>query len=458
MPTHVKYPDGHVLLRNLARDMPVISHGEGIYLVDQDGKRYLDASSGALVASLGHGNKQVAAAIAEQLGRVAYVNGTHFTSAPTEQLADRLVAIAARELPGARLERCAFLSSGSEIVEAAVKFVRQLWMERNQPRRTKFIARVPSYHGNTLYALSLSGRPHYKKLYGPMLSEVVTTASPYPYRSGLDDYERDGAAHYAKLFEQAIEAAGPDTIAGFIAEPVIGSSAGAATPPRGYFEALRAICDKHGILMIADEILCGSGRCGAFFASSLYGFQPDVLVLGKGIGGGVIPLSALMVRQDHLEEMRRGSGYFQHAQTYLQAPAMTAAGVATLDVYAREKLVDNARTTGAYLQERLRATLMPLPGVGSVQGVGLLAGVEFVADKASKAPFPRARKVVERLGAQLFADGLITWPNVGQANGTDGDLVMIGPPLVITRAQVDELVFRLASSIQRFMDKEGVRA
>jgi hypothetical protein len=454
--TRVTYPDGHVLLRNLAREMPVISHGEGIYLFDVEGKRYIDASSGALVASLGHGNKEVAARVAEQLGRVAYVNGTHFTSAPTEELAARLCAKAARELPGAGLKRCAFLSSGSEIVEAAVKFVRQLWMERGQPQRSKFIARVPSYHGNTLYALSLSGRPHYKKLYGPMLSEVVTTPSPYPYRSGLDDYDAHGAAHYGRLLEEAILAAGPETIAGFIAEPVIGSSAGAAVPPTGYFQLVREICDRHGILVIADEILCGSGRCGAFFASSLYDLRPDVLVLGKGIGGGIIPLSVLMVREDHLEEMRRGSGYFQHAQTYLQAPAMTAAGVATLDYYDAHDLVGNAARTGLALQDELRARLLPLPGVGSVQGVGLLAGVEFVADKATKAPFPRKTKLVERLSAELFARGLVTWQNVGHANGVDGDLVMIGPPLVISEAQVDELVGILERGIRDFFEKEGL--
>jgi hypothetical protein len=455
MKTRVTYPDGHVLLRNLAREMPVISHGEGIYLYDLDGKRYLDASSGALVASVGHGQREIAAQVAEQLGRVAYVNGTHFTSAPTETLADRLCALAAAELPSAGLGRVAFLSSGSEVVEAAVKFVRQLWMERGQPERTMFIARVPSYHGNTLYALSLSGRPHYKKLYGPMLSEVLTTAAPYPYRSGLADYERDGAAHYAALLDETIAAAGPGKIAGFIAEPVIGSSAGAATPPAGYFRAVREVCDRHGILIIADEILCGAGRTGAFFASARFDLRPDVLVLGKGLGGGVIPLSALMVRQDHLEEIRRGSGGFQHAQTYLQAPAMTAAGVATLDFYARYGLVDNARSTGAHLQARLRERLLPLPGVGSVQGVGLLAGVEFVADKASKVPYPRAAKLTERLQAALFAQGLVTWPNVGQADGQNGDLLMIGPPLVITLAQVDELVDTLARGIGEFMSKEA---
>lgn len=453
MNTSVRYPDGNVLLRNLTRDMPVIERGDGIYLHDRSGKRYLDASSGALVVSVGHGNREVADAIHAQLCRVGYVNGTHFTSEATESLATRLCALARAEIPAAGLTRAAFLSSGSEVVEAAVKFVRQLWMERGQPKRTKMLARVPSYHGNTLYALSMSGRPHYKKLYGPMLSEVVTTASPYPYRCGLADYERDGADHYGRLLEEVIEREGPDTIAAFIAEPVIGSSAGAAPPPAGYFARVSEICRQHGILLLADEILCGAGRVGSFYACQRTGFAPDLLVLGKGIGGGCAPLSVLLVREEHVEEMKRGSGYFQHAQTYLQAPMMTAAGVAVLDYFERHRLVERAARVGEHMLARLRERLLPLPGVGSVQGLGLLAGVELVADKTTRAPFPRGKKLVEGLIATLFAEGVITWSNVGQANGTDGDLIMIGPPLVIDKAQVDELVDTLARVITSYMQK-----
>ena len=449
--THaVRYPQGNVLLRNLARDMPIISHGEGIYLFDRDGKRYVDASSGALVVSVGHGNKRVADAIHAQLLKVGYVNGTQFTSEATEALATRLVELAAAELPGAGLSRIALLSSGSEVVEAAVKFARQLWVERGQPQRTKFVARLPSYHGNTLYALSISGRPHYKKLYGPMLSPVVTVSSPYPYRAGLPDYERDGAAHYAHEFEQMLTREGPETIAAFIAEPVIGSSAGAAVPPPGYFERVRQLCDRHGILLIADEVLCGAGRCGSFFASQPTGFRPDILVIGKGLGGGCAPVSALLVRQDHVDEMKRGSGYFQHAQTYLQAPFLSAAGLAVLDEFDRLALVANAARVGSRFLARLRERLLPLPHVGSVQGLGLLAGVELVEDKATRAPFARSRHVIERLCAHLFERGLIVWPNVGQADGVNGDLFMLGPPLVITEAQADALADSLTTVLQEF--------
>jgi adenosylmethionine-8-amino-7-oxononanoate aminotransferase len=450
MTTVVRYPQGSVLLRALGRDLPVISHGEGIYLFDRDGKCYVDASAGALVASVGHGNREVADAVHAQLLRVGYVNGTQFTSEATEALAARLAALVASELPRFGPARSAFLCSGSEAIEAAVKFARQLWMERGEPARAKLVARVPSYHGNTLYALSASGRPHYRTLYGPLLSAVLATPAPYPYRCGLDDYAKGGAEHYAGQLEALIEREGPGTIAAFIVEPIIGSSAGAAVPPPGYFERVRSLCDRHGILIIADEVLCGTGRCGAFFASHLTSLDPDLIVLGKGLGGGYAPLSALLVKQPHLDEMRRGSGYFQHAQTYLQAPFMTAAGLAVLDYFERHDLVRRSARIGARLLDRLSAQLLLLDHVGCVQGLGLLCGVEMVADKSTRAPFPRERKVAERLTAHFFERGLIVWPNVGQADGTSGDLFMIGPPLVIDEGQGDDLVDSLAQAIKEF--------
>lgn len=438
----VTYPEGHVLLRNLVRSFPVISHGEGVWLWDTDGKKYLDGSSGAFVAGLGHGVREVADAVHAQMLRVGYVNGTQFTSEPTEALARRLTADAP-----AGLDRAFFLASGSEAVEAALKFARQLWVERGEQQRGRVVARIPSYHGNTLYALSISGRPHYKKYYGPMLSEVVTVSSPYPYRSPVDDYDMHGAQWFADELERKLQEVGPDTIGAFIAEPVIGSSAGAAVPPKGYFPAISEVCRKYGILLISDEILCGTARTGSFFASKLYDFEPDILVMGKAIGGGIVPASAVLVKTAHVDEMKRGTGYFMHAQTYMQMPTITAAGVATLDYIEKYKLVENARATGALLHEELRKQILPLPHVGSVQGVGLMAGVEFVADKATKAPFARSRKIVEKVVNTLFEKGLIVWPNVGQANGVDGDLVMLGPPLTIAPDEVHALVAMLRAGI-----------
>jgi len=437
----VQWPDGHVLLRVLDRPLPVAARGEGVWIYDDAGNAWLDGSSGAFVTSVGHGNREVVTSIADALGRLAYVNGTQFTNRPTEDLAARLAALAP---PG--LDKAFFLASGSEAVEASLKFCRQLWYDRGQPQRDTVIARTPSYHGNTLYALSASGRPHYKTVYGPLLSDVATVSSPYEYRSNAPAWP-GAASFYADELEAKIRAIGEDRVAAFIAEPIIGSSAGAALPPPGYFAALREVCDRYGVLMIADEVLVGVGRTGTFFACESQGFEPDLLVLGKGIGGGYAALSAVLVKSTHVEEMKASSGKFMHAQTYMQAPMMTAAGVAVLDYLDRHGVVAHAAEVGVTLQARLRERVGRLPGVGNVSGRGLLAGVEFVADRATRAPFERSRKVAEAVTRAAFDRGLVVWPNVGQADGTRGDLVMIAPPLTITRDEIDTLVARLAAAI-----------
>jgi adenosylmethionine-8-amino-7-oxononanoate aminotransferase len=448
--TRVQWPEGHVLLRNLTRSYPVIAHGEGIWLVDVDGRRWLDGASGAFVAGLGHGRSDIAQAMADQAGRVGYVNGTQFTSTPTEALAAALCAHAP-----AGLDRAFFLSSGSEAVEAAVKFVRQVQVERGELERTRMLTRTPSYHGNTLYALSLSGRPHYRTMYGPMLSDAEVLRSPYPYRPAVPggDDEAQVAWHVREL-EETIARVGAHRIAGFIAEPVVGSSAGAAVPPPGYFPAMVEVCRRHEILVIADEILCGFGRTGYRFACEAVHFEPDVLVMGKALGGGVAPLSAVLVKTAHVELMRRGTGSFLHAQTYLQMPAITAAGLAAVRCLEDEGLVDNARVQGGRLGRLLQERILPIPGVGSVQGIGLLWGVELVADRSTKAPFARSRKVAERVTQTLFDEGLIVWPNVGQADGHSGDLLMVGPPLVIDADGVDTLIDRLEAGLRAFFARE----
>ncbi|MBC7385500.1 MAG: aspartate aminotransferase family protein [Cryobacterium sp.] len=442
----VRYPDGHVLLRNLNRDYPVISHGEGPYLFDKSGKKYFDGSGGALVVSAGHGNQEIAQKIFDQISKVAYVNGTQFTSDAVENFASQLTALS----PDPDLSRACFLGSGSEATEAAVKFVRQLWMERKEPKRAKIIARAPSYHGNTLYALSASAREHYKAYYGPFLHDVVTIAAPYEYRSAVEDYARDGGKHYANLFEQALLREGPETVAAFIFEPIIGSSAGASLPPPDYFTRIQSIARKHGILLIADEIMCGAGRSGKFFASEHFELKPDIILLGKGISSGYVPVSAVMVRDSHLREMKAGTGYFMHAQTYLQSPMMAAAGLATLEYYEKNDLVKNSAEMGETLHKLLHEALDAHPNVGFITGRGLFAGVELVEDRTLKTPFNRAKKVAEGFTAHAFSRGLIVWPNTGQADGVSGDLFMIGPPLNLTKAQVKELVELVAESVRSY--------
>lgn len=447
METKVRYPDGNVLLRNLNRDYPVVSHGDGPYLFDTAGKRYFDGSGGAMVNSVGHGNREIATKIAEQLSRVGYVNGQHFTSQPTEELAKKLCARAPKGL-----DRVFFLSSGSEANEAAVKFVRQLFVERGQTQRSKFIARSPGYHGNTLYALSASARGHYKRFFGPLLSDVIMVEAPYEYRSPVANYQQEGAAYFAEQLEKTILDAGPETVAAFMFEPVIGSSAGASVPPRDYFSRVSEVCRKYGVLMIADEVLCGVGRTGAFYASEHFGLEPDLLVLGKGLNSGYAAVSAVLTRTSFVNEMKQGSGGFMHAQTYLQAPCMTAVGLAVVDYIEQHQVIENAKARGERFQTALRQELLPLRLVGNVQGLGLLAGVELVQDKATKSPFARSQKVAERFVSHAFSEGLIVWPNVGQANGTDGDLFMLAPALTCTDAQIDELVALCKRTLESFKE------
>jgi len=443
--TYIRYPEGHVLLRHLNRDYPVIDYGDGIYLFDTNKKRYIDASSGAMVVSIGHGNQEVSQKIITQMNRCAYVNGLQFTSEVTEQLA---LSLTQRAPQG--LNRAFFLNSGSEAIEAAIKLARQVCVEKKQPSRYKIITRNPGYHGNTLYALSASARGHYKKFFGPLLHEVITVQAPYSYRCGFEHYETQGAQYYAQALEKTILEQGPDNIAAFLCEPVIGSSAGAAVPPSGYFKAVTQVCQRYGILMIADEVLCGTGRTGRFFASEHFDFTPDILVLGKGLSAGYIPLSAVLVNQSLVDIIKQGSGQLMHAQTFLQTPSMCAAGLAVIEYIDQHQLVQNAQDTGHYLIQQLHQVIAPKAYVGCTQGIGLLAGVELVADKTTKQPFSRTQKIAEKLTQHCFDNGLIVWPNTGQAEGEQGDLIMIAPPLIITRAQVDELIHKLACCIDSF--------
>lgn len=440
----VKFPEGSVLLRNLFRNFPLISHGHGMRLYDKSGKEYLDASGGALVNSVGHGNERVARRIFEQIGKVAYVNGTHFSSDVMEEAANKLSSL----MPSG-INKVALLSSGSEAIEAAVKFVRQLWVERSRPDKSVFISRTPGYHGNTLFALSASARPHYRRFYAPLLSDVKMIPAPYEYRFE-GDYQKDGASHYATALEDCIKSVGPDRVAGFLVEPVSGSSVGGNVPPPGYLKAIEKICRKHHVMIIADEVLCGAGRTGKFLASEHQDFQPDIVVLGKGINGGYMPVSALVVKSDHVTEMRRGGGGFMHAQTYLQAPSMAACVNAVLDEFRDRKLVANAATQGLVFQKLLREKLGSHPHIGFINGIGLLAGVEFVSDRKDRLPFARQQKVAERFVEHAFSKGMILWPNTGQADGSNGDLVMLGPYLGITRVEVEELVSRLEEIVKSF--------
>lgn len=431
-----RYPESPVFYRSLTREYPLAVRGDGCWIEDAAGKRYLDAVGGAYVANIGHGVREIGEAMAAQASKIAYVNGTAFTNEAVEGLAERLVA-RTPSLPHAYI-----LGSGSEAVEAALKLARQYWVERGERQRNRVIALAPGYHGNTILALSASAREHYRAMWGEWLVDVHRIPAPYAYRCSCRG-DATCATCTGAVLEEAILAEGGDRVAAFILEPVGGSSTGASVPREGYLRAVREICSRYGVLLIADEVLVGAGRTGTWTASEQWGVTPDILTLGKGIGGGYAPVSAVLARREIVETIARGSGALLHAQTFSHHAVTCAAAVATLDYLAAHRLVERCATLAPLFHAKLEA-LLALPGVGDVRGRGLLAGVEFVADASRRTPFPRVSRVAERFTRAAQDAGLIVWPNVGHADGVDGDLVMLAPPFVITEAEIDAIVERFA--------------
>jgi adenosylmethionine-8-amino-7-oxononanoate aminotransferase len=456
MPAY-QYPDSHVFYRKLTRRYPLIVRGEGCWLIDQDGRRYLDGSGGAFVANLGHGVAEIGQAMAEQAAKIAYLNGTAFTSEPVEALAAELATLAVGDL-----DKFYFLGSGSEAVEAALKLARQYWVETGRPSKHKIIALFPAYHGNTLLALSASAREHYKVYYREWLVDVHRIPAPYPYRCECGGKRSGGAGEprsggecpvcSGSALESAIEQLGADNVAAFIAEPVGGSSTGHSVPAPDYFRRVREICDRHNVLFIADEVLVGAGRTGTWAAIEQYGVAPDIMTFGKGITGGYAPLSAVAAPRRLLDPIARGSGALLHAQTFSHHPVLAAAGLAAVRYLRRHRLVERSAAMGAVFHRKL-AALRELPHVGDVRGRGLLAGVEFVLDKATRQPFPRKLKFAETFVEEALAEGLMTWPNVGQADSANGDLSCLAPPFVIEESEIDELVNRFARALERTIAK-----
>ncbi len=442
-------PSSHVFYRNLTRDFPRIVRGEGCYLYDAEGRRYLDGSGGAFVANLGHGVGEIAEAMGAQARRLGYVNGTMFTHDAVEELAAEIAALS----PG-DLELVYPLASGSEAVEAALKMARQYWVETGRPGKHKIVALSPGYHGNTLLALSASAREHYKTYFREWLVEVVRVPAPYPYRCEC----RGAPPHCPSCSGEAVEAAllreGPETVAAVIAEPVGGSSSGASVPQPGYWRRVREACDRHGVLLIADEVLTGAGRTGTWSALEPYGVVPDLMTLGKGISGGYVPLSALVAPRRLVDVLARGSGALLHAQTFSHHPTLCAAGVAAIRYLRDHELVQRCAVMGTAFHQRLEI-LREFPAVGDVRGRGLLAGIEFVADRATREPFPRSARFAERFAAAALEVGLVVWPNVGQADGTNGDLAMLAPPFIVTEEQVDEMVHLFGRALAATVESMG---
>lgn len=433
----------YVIKPELEKNYPVISHGKGIYLFDQEGKRYIDGCSGAVTVSIGHAVDEVVEAMYAQAKEVSFAYRSHFSSEAVEELGAKLAEWA----PGS-LNWTFFVSSGSEATETAQKIAIQYWQERGKPTKNRIISRWMSYHGITMGALSMSGHVLRRKRFVPLLEDYPTISAPYPYRKpdgvSLEDY----ALQCANELETAILRVGPEQVAAFIAEPVIGASGGAVVPPDGYFQRIREICDKYEVLFIADEVMTGIGRTGKAFGIDHWGVVPDMITLGKGMSSGYTPMAATVVSDEIIETIKNGSGLIMAGHTYSANPQSAAISLAVLKYVEKHSLFEKAAEQGAYLLERLQELAAELPLIGDARGLGMLCGLEFVKDKDTKEPFPLSHNVSGRVIAKAFEKGLLVYPAVGGLEGIAGDSVIIAPPLTITKAEIDELIGLLKGAVE----------
>lgn len=428
------YPKGHVFYRKLGRTYPLVTHGEGIHLYDENGKRYIDGSGGALVVNIGHGQKEILQGMTDQMGRVGYVHGTQFTTKSIEEYAEALGEI----LPKG-LGKIYFLSGGSEAIEAAIKLARQYYLESGQSQRWRVIARWHSYHGNTLGALSLTGRIGMRRPYLPLLIDFPHFPPPYCYRCPFGLSYPECEWECAKALESVIRMEGPETISAVILEPIIGATIGAVVPPDGYLSYIQEICERYGILFIDDEVMTGMGRTGRWFAVEHWGVSPDILVLGKGMSGGYFPLSAMITKDEFVDRLKEKTGGFVHGHTFSHHPVACAVGLAVVQFIQKGNLIQRCQERGIYLLKRLEE-LKAFSFVGDVRGKGLMTAIEFVKDQKTKEPFPRLDKFTERVIELAFEEGLVLYPGTGFVDGINGDMVMVGPPLIIEEAQIDEIM------------------
>lgn len=425
----------HVFYASLKATYPVIDRGEGVYLWDTSGKRYLDGCSGALVANIGHGVKEVADAIDRQLRRVAFAHRSQFTSGPLISLAELIAEMAP---PG--MNWVNFVSGGSEATETAMKMAREYYIERGKPAKYQVVARWQSYHGNSIGALSMSGHIGRRRRYAPMLVDFPHAVPAYCYRCPFDKRPENCALECAADIERAIVSAGPENVAAVIIEPVVGSSLGAVPAPDGYLQAVRDTCTKYDVLLIADEVMTGFGRTGANFGVDHWKVVPDMIVCAKGASGGYAPLGAVVLTDEVHRAFREGSGKFAHGFTYGGNPVAAAAGVAVLEYLKNHDLVNASLERGRYLMAGLKRLQESCSMVGDVRGMGLMTGIEFVSDRRTKEPFPVKSGVTDMVKSVAFSKGLILYPAPGCADGVRGDTVMVAPPLVIKDSEIDELL------------------
>ena len=445
-------PKSRVMHRSLRETPPKAIGGDGVWLIAEDGRRILDSSGGAAVSCLGHQHPRILAAIAKQASTLAYAHTGFFSSAPAEELAERLVG----DEPGG-LGYVYFVSGGSEAIEAAIKLARQYYIERGELRRARFIARRQSYHGNTLGALSAGGNAWRREPYAPLLSPAFSHVTPaFAYHEKRDDEsEADFVGRLAADLEAEFQRLGPDTVAAFIAEPVVGATAGAVTAPEGYFKAVRDICNRHGALLILDEVMCGMGRTGTLHAWEQEGIAPDIQAIAKGLGGGYQPIGAMLASGSIVDTVRDGSGAFQHGHTYLAHPLACAAALEVQKTISDEKLLDQVKVRGRQLEQRLVERFGNHRHVGDIRGRGLFWAIELVADRSKRQPFDPKLKLHQRIKAAAFAGGLACYPSGGTADGQSGDHVLLAPPYIATSGDIDMIVERLGAAVDSALKDIG---
>ncbi len=435
---------GHVFGRHTKGSLPIIAGGDGVWLIDRDGNRYLDGCGGAAISALGHSNRVVIEAAKAQLDNIAFAHTGFFTSEPAEQLATRLV-----EKAPDGIKKVYLVSGGSEAVEAAIKLSRQYFVEIGQTKRSQIISRWQSYHGNTLGALAAGGNKWRRAQFEPLLANAMHQIDPCHYwrwaKSGESKF--DYGQRMANQLEAKILELGAQTVAAFIAEPVVGATMGAVGAVKGYFARIRQICDQYGVLLILDEVMCGAGRTGSFFASEFDGVKPDIICMAKGLGAGIQPIGAMLCSGEIYDGIASGSGFFQHGHTYMGHPVAAATALAVLQEIDDNDLLNNVRQMGNVLEKTLKARFENNPYVGNIRGRGLFYGLELVEDKKSKSAFDPSLGLNKKIKKNAMDLGLMCYPFGGTIDGKVGDHVLLAPPYIIAPNEVEMLVERLGEAV-----------
>ncbi|MCB2094732.1 MAG: aspartate aminotransferase family protein [Rhodobacteraceae bacterium] len=438
-------PKSHLFYQTRHR-RPMLDRAEGVYLWDVDGKRYLDGSSGAMVSNIGHSDPRVIEAMRRQMDKSTFGYRLHFETEPGERLAEKVAGLAPEGM-----EKVFFVSGGSEAVESAIKLARQYAVTAGQASRWKVISRSPSYHGSTLGALALTGYAPLTDPFLPMMQAMPKIPAPRAYLDGLDMDDPATGAHYAAMLDAKIIAEGADSVLAFIHEPVGGASTGALVPPAGYMQAVRDICDRHGVILIHDEVMSGGGRTGRFFGAEHWGVAPDIIAISKGFGAGYAPLGAMIAHERYVEPVLDAGG-FMHGHTYAGNPLACAAGLAVLDVIDSDGLLENASRIGALLKSRLEDLMQRFSFIGDVRGKGLLLAFELVSDRQTMKPLPKALQAHSELVELAYAQGLIIYSRRSR-DGIEGDHFLVCPPMISTAEHVEEIIEKLTIALTQFENR-----